>query len=99
MVDTYAEIIRGAVIVVVALGLAAASVVLVRGAGIATVLAVLLEFLVAAGLLRLSLAHTWAAILVAVATIVIRKIVVAGFSIPLSWRRRPRGSGRRVPGR
>ncbi len=94
MADTYAEIIRGAVIVVAAFGMVAGSAALVFGAGIRTVLSLLLEFLVAAGLLRLSLAHTWTALLVAVATIVIRKIVVAGFSIPLSRPGRQRRSGR-----
>lgn len=94
MADTYTEIIRDAAIVVVAFGLLAMSAALVFGAGIRTLLSVLLDFLVAAGLLRLSLAHTWAAILVAVATIVIRKIVVAGLSIPLSWPLKPLGSGR-----
>ncbi|MET9019677.1 hypothetical protein ABZV93_06830 [Actinopolymorpha sp. NPDC004070] len=94
MADTYAEIIRGAVIVLVVFGLVAASAALVFGAGIRTALSVLLEFLVAAGLLRLSLAHTWMAILLAVATIVIRRIIVAGFSIPFSGPRKPVGSGR-----
>ncbi|MDP9862642.1 MULTISPECIES: hypothetical protein [Streptosporangium] len=76
-----AELVRAAATLVAALGLVAAVAVLLSGGGPRGAMAVLLDFLVAAGLLRLSLAQTWTAIAVAALTIAIRKVVVAGFSL------------------
>ncbi|MEV4184830.1 hypothetical protein AB0J28_25745 [Streptosporangium canum] len=75
------EVIRTAAVLVVVMGLVAALAALLRGGGPGGAMAVLLDFLVAAGLLRLSLAQTWTAIAVAALTIVIRKVVVAGFAL------------------
>jgi hypothetical protein len=75
------EVIRTAAALVVVMGLVAALAALLRGGGPASAMAVLLDFLVAAGLLRLSLAQTWTAIAVATLTIVIRKVVVAALSL------------------
>lgn len=75
------EVIRTAAVLVVVMGLVAALAALLRGGGPGAAMAVLLDFLVAAGLLRLSLAQTWTAIAVATLTIVIRKVVVAGFAL------------------
>ncbi|MGW3363236.1 hypothetical protein ACWDOR_09855 [Streptosporangium canum] len=75
------EVIRTAAVLVVVMGLVAALAALLRGGGPGVAMAVLLDFLVAAGLLRLSLAQTWTAIAVATLTIVIRKVVVAGFAL------------------
>ncbi|MFF0573705.1 hypothetical protein ACFY19_27400 [Streptosporangium saharense] len=74
-----ADLVQAAVPLVVAMGLAAALAVLARGAGPREAMAVLLDFLVAAGLLRLSQAQTWTAIILAALTVVVRKVVVAGF--------------------
>lgn len=79
-----AELIRTAVPLVGVMGLAAALAFLLLGGGPKAAMAVLLDFLLAAGLLRLSQAQTWAAILVAAVTMVIRKVVAAGF---LLWSR------------
>ncbi|MBB4914397.1 hypothetical protein [Streptosporangium saharense] len=76
-----ADLVQTAVPLVVAMGLAAALAVLARGAGPREAMAVLLDFLVAAGLLRLSQAQTWTAIILAALTVVVRKVVVAGFLI------------------
>lgn len=78
---TVAELVRTAATLVAAMGLAAAFAALLSGGGPRTAMAVLLDFLVAAGLLRLSLAGAWTAIAVAALTIVIRKVVVAGFAL------------------
>ncbi|MFD8556262.1 hypothetical protein ACFV1N_03095 [Streptosporangium canum] len=75
------EVIRTAAVLVVVMGLVAALAALLRGGGPGVAMAVLLDFLVAAGLLRLSPAQTWTAIAVATLTIVIRKVVVAGFAL------------------
>ncbi|GAA3121951.1 hypothetical protein [Streptosporangium carneum] len=74
-----AEIVGAAVVLVVAMGLTAGLAVLSSGRGPRSAMTVLLDFLLAAGLLRLSQAQTWAAIAVAALTMVIRKVVVAGF--------------------
>lgn len=73
---------------IVVMGLAAALVVLLFGGGQGGALAVLLDFLLAAGLLRLSQAQTWTAIATAALTALIRKIAVAGLF--LRSRRGPR---------
>ncbi|MEU7985913.1 hypothetical protein AB0B56_13700 [Streptosporangium canum] len=75
------EAVRTAAVLAVVMGLVAALAALLRGGGPGGAMAVLLDFLVAAGLLRLSLAQTWTAIAVAALTIVIRKVVVAALSL------------------
>ncbi|MFD8526982.1 hypothetical protein ACFV0L_06180 [Streptosporangium canum] len=75
------EVVRTAAVLAVVMGLVAALAALLRGGGPGGAMAVLLDFLVAAGLLRLSLAQTWTAIAVAALTIVIRKVVVAALSL------------------
>ncbi len=74
-----AEPVQSAAVLVVAMGLVSAVAVLSLGGGPASAMAVLLDFLLAAGLLRLSQAQTWTAIAVAGLTVVIRKVVAAGF--------------------
>ncbi|MEU8382092.1 hypothetical protein [Streptosporangium sp. NPDC048865] len=86
-----ADLVRTLVPLIVVMGLAAALAVLLSGGGPRDAMAVLLDFLLAAGLLRLSQAQTWAAIITAALTVVVRKLAVAGFS------RHP--AGRRPPGR
>ncbi|MEU9830172.1 hypothetical protein AB0D67_01405 [Streptosporangium sp. NPDC048047] len=86
------EIVQAAVNLIVAAGVVAALAVLPAGGPRAAV-AVLLDFLLAAGLLRLSQAQTWAAIVTAALTVVIRRIAVAGFSRPV--RRSPPAAGTR----
>ncbi|MEV8631213.1 hypothetical protein AB0395_06100 [Streptosporangium sp. NPDC051023] len=85
-----AELLQAAVVPVIAMGLVAALAVLVFGGGSGIAVAVLLDFLLAAGLLRLSQAQTWTAIAVAALTLVIRRVVAAGF---LLRPRSPRGAG------
>lgn len=86
-----ADLVRTLVPLIVVMGLASALAVLLSGGGPGGALAVLLDFLLAAGLLRLSQAQTWAAIATAALTVVIRKLAVAGFSA--------HAAGRRPPGR
>jgi hypothetical protein len=89
------RLVQTGVTLVVAAGLVCALAALLAGGGPRTAMAVLLDFLLAAGLLRLSMAQTWTAIIVAALTAVIRKVAVAGFSIPLGWDRRMRWGGDR----
>ncbi|MEU3164499.1 hypothetical protein [Streptosporangium sp. NPDC006930] len=86
-----ADLARTLVPLIVVMGLAAALAVLLSGGAAGTALGVLLDFLLAAGLLRLSQAQTWAAIITAALTVLIRKLAAAGFSA--------RPTGRRPPGR
>ncbi|MEU1876649.1 hypothetical protein ABZ470_05000 [Streptosporangium sp. NPDC020072] len=86
-----ADLLGTAVVLIVTMGLAASFAVLARGGGPGGAMAVLLDFLVAAGLLRLSRAQTWTAIALAALTVVVRKVVVAGFLT------RPRPPRRRTP--
>jgi hypothetical protein len=79
------RLVQTGVTLIVAAGLVCALAVLLAGGGPRTAMAVLLDFLLAAGLLRLSMAQTWTAIAVAALTGVIRKVAVAGFSLPLGW--------------
>ncbi|MEV7005792.1 hypothetical protein [Streptosporangium sp. NPDC051022] len=79
MADTVRATVTLAVTLVVAMGLVAALAVLLLGGGPGGAMATLLDFLLAAGLLRLSQTQTWAAIAVAALTVVIRKVVAAGF--------------------
>ncbi|MFD0890898.1 hypothetical protein ACFQ08_40660, partial [Streptosporangium algeriense] len=76
-----ADLAGTAVSLILAMGLVASLAVLARGAGPRGAMAVLLDFLVAAGLLRLSQAQTWTAIALAALTVAIRKVVVAGFLV------------------
>ncbi|MEU4537863.1 hypothetical protein AB0G15_23715 [Streptosporangium sp. NPDC023825] len=86
-----ADLVRTLVPLLVVMGLAAGLAVLLSGGGAGGALAVLLDFLLAAGLLRLSQAQTWAAIITAALTVVVRKLAVAGFS--------QHPAGRSPPGR
>ncbi|SNR92446.1 hypothetical protein SAMN05216276_1001243 [Streptosporangium subroseum] len=87
------QLVQTGVTLIVAAGLVCALAVLLAGGGPRTAMAVLLDLLLAAGLLRLSLAQTWTAIAVAALTVVIRKVAIAGFSLPLGWGGRMRWSG------
>jgi hypothetical protein len=87
------QLVRTGVTLIVAAGLVCALAALLAGGGPRTAMAVLLDFLLAAGLLRLSMAQTWMAIAVAALTGVIRKVAVAGFSLPLGWGGRMRRGG------
>ncbi|WP_329083386.1 MULTISPECIES: hypothetical protein [unclassified Streptosporangium] len=84
-----ADLVRTLVPLMVVMGLAAALAVLLSGGGAGGALAVLLDFLLAAGLLRLSQAQTWAAIITAALTVLVRKLAVAGFSAHTARRRPP----------
>jgi|GEM_PF-6368681 len=86
-----ADLARTLVPLIVVMGLASAFAVLLSGGTAGTALGVLLDFLLAAGLLRLSQAQTWAAIITAALTVLIRKLAAVGFSA--------RAAGRRPPGR
>jgi hypothetical protein len=86
-------LVHAGVTLIVTAGLVCALAALLVGGGPRAAMAVLLDFLLAAGLLRLSMAQTWTAIAVAALTGVIRKVAVAGFSIPLVWDRRIRRGG------
>ncbi|MET9067733.1 hypothetical protein [Streptosporangium sandarakinum] len=86
-------VVQAVVNLIVAAGVVAALAALLT-AGPRTAVAVLLDFLLAAGLLRLSQAQTWTAIATAALTAVIRKIAVAGFSVPV-WRSPPAAGTRR----
>ncbi|GGP79165.1 hypothetical protein GCM10010140_04490 [Streptosporangium pseudovulgare] len=92
MVQGMGEIVQAVVNLIVAAGVVAALAAL-PAAGPRTAVAVLLDFLLAAGLLRLSQAQTWAAIATAALTAVIRKIAIVGFSLPV--RRPPPAAGTR----
>ncbi|WP_433252625.1 hypothetical protein ACQPYK_08155 [Streptosporangium sp. CA-135522] len=81
-----AELVRAAAALLAAMGLVAALTALLFGGGPRNAMAVLLDFLVAAGLLRLSLVQAWTAIAVAALTMAIRKVVVAGLSRRPLWR-------------
>jgi hypothetical protein len=87
------RLVQTGVTLIVAAGLVCALAVLRTRGGPRTAMAVLLDFLLAAGLLRLSMAQTWTAIAVAALTAVIRKVAVAGFSLPLGWGGRMRWGG------
>lgn len=88
------RLVQTGVTLIVAAGLVCTlAALLTGGGGPRTAMAVLLDFLLAAGLLRLSLAQTWTAIAVAALTVVIRKVAVAGFSLPLGWGGRMREGG------
>ncbi|WP_051751927.1 hypothetical protein [Streptosporangium amethystogenes] len=88
-----ADLAQAVVPLIVVMGLAAALVVLLFGGGPGGALAVLLDFLLAAGLLRLSQAQTWTAIATAALTVVIRKLAATGLSLWVAGRRpaAPRG--------
>ncbi|MGJ6962002.1 hypothetical protein ACSDR0_08800 [Streptosporangium sp. G11] len=86
-----ADLVQMLIPLIVVMGLVSALAVLLSGGGSGATLAVLLDFLLAAGLLRLSQAQTWAAIITAALTTLVRKLAVAGLS--------PRAPGRRPGGR
>ncbi len=65
-------------LVVVVVGIALSAAVLASTRDLQAALPVLLDFMLAAGLLRLSATATWQAIASAAGIVVIRKIVVAG---------------------
>lgn len=65
-----------------AFGLVAAAVVLAAAGRLLPALAVLLDFLTAAGLLRLAGDPSWSTIAAAAAVITVRKLVVAGLRAP-----------------
>lgn len=67
---------RAAALLCTLLGLGCAAVVLARTRSLAQALPVLLEFLLAAGLLRLTHDATWRALVTAAALVALRKIVV-----------------------
>ncbi|GHH68615.1 hypothetical protein GCM10017673_17950 [Streptosporangium violaceochromogenes] len=83
MAEVTGAVAASLVPLLVVMGLACALAVLLSGGGPRGAMAVLLDFLLAAGLLHLSQAQTWAAITVAAVTTVIRKVVVAGFLLRL----------------
>lgn len=83
MAEVAGAVVASLVPLLVAMGLAGALAVLLAGGGLRGAMAVFLDFLLAAGLLRLSQAQTWAAIAVAAVTMVVRKVVVAGFLLRL----------------
>ena len=70
------DVLQTAALVATALGLLSAAVVLVATRHLQQALGTLLEFLMAAGLLRLSTDATWSALLTAVVIIAVRKLVV-----------------------
>jgi len=81
--------LSAAALLVAAAAIAAAAVVLVRTRSLRQALPVLLEFLTAAGLLRLAAAPTWAGLAVTVAVIVLRRLVNAGVRTAATAARRP----------
>jgi Protein of unknown function (DUF1622) len=72
--------VQGAAFLVTALGLLCAGLVLSRGRDVRQALAVLLEFLLAAGLLRLVHGATYQSLATTALIVVIRKLVSFGFS-------------------
>ena len=67
---------------IVLFGLLAASVVTARSRSLRVGVPVLLEFLLAAGLIRLSSTDTWSAIAVAAVVLGIRRLVVLRLGLP-----------------
>jgi hypothetical protein len=79
----------------VAAGIVVAGLVLLTSRSVAVALPIMLDILLAAGLLRLSATATWTAIMSASAIVIIRKLAVAGISKGYSARRRSAPDGRR----
>jgi hypothetical protein len=73
-------LVQGAALLLTALGLLCAGVVLARSRDVRQALPVLLEFLLAAGLLRLAHGATYQALATTALIVVIRKLVSFGFS-------------------
>jgi len=71
-------VVHVAALVTTAFGLVAAAVVLAAARSARAAMAVLLDFLTAAGLLRLVGEPTWDALAAAAAVVAVRKLVVAG---------------------
>jgi len=78
--ETYAGFVVGAATVVTGTAVLLATAVLVATRSVRVALPVLLDLLLAAGLLRLAIVDTWNAIAVAAAVVVIRKLAVAGLT-------------------
>ena len=74
-------LVRDAALVCTVLGVVSAAAVLVRSHDLRLTVAVLLEFLLAAGLLRLTADMTPRALLAAAAIVVLRKLVSFGLSV------------------
>lgn len=77
------EIVATAASMVVLAGLILAAATLIATRSVRAALPVLLDLLLAAGLLKLAHAHSWAAIGSAALVVLIRKIAVAGLAHPL----------------
>lgn len=73
-------VVQTAALLVTLLGLLSAAAVLVRGRVVRPALSVLLEFLLAAGLLRLADDPTWRPLLVAAAVVAVRRLVTSGLA-------------------
>jgi len=91
---TVADVLDAAALAVTAMGFAAAVVVLAATRAPRTALAVLLEFLLAAGLLRLA-GGSWAGLATAALILLVRRLAGAGLRTAADARA---GSGLRAPG-
>lgn len=75
-----ADLLRAAALVCTVAGLVAAALVGAATRDVRAALPVLMEFLLAAGLLRLSTAVGWRALAAAAALVVVRRLLVAGLA-------------------
>ena len=82
------DLVRSAALLCTALGVGCAALVLVRTRELGQAVPVLLEFLLAAGLLRLTSDATWRAIATAALVVALRKLVVADGLRPAAAARR-----------
>ena len=73
--------LRDAALLCTALGIVSAAAVLARSRDLRLGIGVLLEFLLAAGLLRLSADPTWAALLTAAVVVCLRRLLSAGLRL------------------
>ncbi len=91
--------LQSAALICTALGLLCGAVVLLRTRSVPVALPVLLDFLLAAGLLRLSAAPDYRALTVAAVVIGIRRLVTGGLTggVPASLLRRARRLGAAGP--
>lgn len=90
-------LVQGAALLLTALGLLCAGLVLVRSRDVRQALPVLLEFLLAAGLLRLVHGATYQGLATTALIVVIRKLVSFGFSTGAATGRGSSRPGRRRP--
>ena len=81
------QLVQDAALLCTALGLVSATAVLLRARDLRLAIAVLLEFLLAAGLLRLAVAATPRALLTAAIIIALRKLVSFGLGFAASRQR------------